>query len=82
LEQTLAHCERLLGADDSDTLRCRNNLAGAYQGAGDLVRAIPLFERTLADCERALGGDYPLTKTVRDNLADAVAESARGGPGR
>jgi len=45
--------------DHRDTLSSRNNLAGAYQPAGDLGRAIPLYEQTLADRERALGGDHP-----------------------
>jgi tetratricopeptide (TPR) repeat protein len=43
--------ERVLGADHPDTLISRNNLAYAYESAGDLGRAIPLHEVTLADCE-------------------------------
>lgn len=35
--------------DHRDTLSSRNNLAGTYQSAGDLGRAIPLYEQTLAD---------------------------------
>ena len=53
------------------TLASRNNLAAAYQAAGDLGRAIPLFEQALADCVRVLGADHPQTKTVRANLAAA-----------
>ena len=53
----------------------RNNLAGAYESAGDLDRAIPLYERTLADRERVLGPDHPDTLTSRNNLAGAY-ESA------
>ncbi|MFE4015853.1 tetratricopeptide repeat protein [Streptomyces sp. NPDC059101] len=30
----------------------RNNLAHAYRSAGDLGRAIPLFEQNLTDTER------------------------------
>ncbi|MEU8358758.1 tetratricopeptide repeat protein [Nonomuraea sp. NPDC048882] len=60
--------ERALGADHPNTLTSRNNLAAAYQTAGDLSRAIPLYEATLADCERVLGADHPTTKTVRANL--------------
>jgi hypothetical protein len=59
---------RVLGEDHPDTLTSRNNLAGAYQAAGDLDRAIPLLEATLSDCRRALGEDHPLTSTVRRNL--------------
>jgi hypothetical protein len=40
--------------DHRDTLSSRNNLAGAYQSAGDLGRAIPLYEQTLADRQRVL----------------------------
>ena len=61
----------MLGADHPDTLTSRNNLAGAYYAAGDLGRAIPLFEQALADCVRVLGADHPQTKTVRANLAAA-----------
>jgi hypothetical protein len=43
-------------------------LAGAYESAGDLGRAIPLYEQTLADCERVLGADHPTTQVVRANF--------------
>ena len=59
----------MLGADHPDTLGSRNNLAGAYQSAGDLGRAIPLYEQTLAGSVRVLGADHPQTKIVRGNLA-------------
>jgi hypothetical protein len=48
-------------ADYPNTLLVRNNLAAAYQAAGRLDGAIPLFERTLADCERVLSADHPIT---------------------
>ncbi|MFM9816309.1 tetratricopeptide repeat protein, partial [Streptomyces scabiei] len=38
-----------------DTLISRNNLASAYQAAGDLGRAIPLLETTLTQREQILG---------------------------
>ena len=41
--------------DDPTTLTSRNNLAGAYQSAGRLGEAIPLYEQTLADSVRVLG---------------------------
>ncbi|WP_432705907.1 tetratricopeptide repeat protein [Actinoallomurus iriomotensis] len=47
----------------------RNNLAYAYESAGDLGRAISLYEQALADCERVLGASHSATKTVRGNLA-------------
>jgi hypothetical protein len=61
---------RVLGADHPDTLASRSNLAGVYE-AGDLGRAIPLYEQTLADSMRVLGADHPQTKLVRGNLAAA-----------
>ena len=61
----------MLGPDHPQTLTSRNNLAYAYQDAGDLGRAIPLYEQTLADCVRVLGADHPQTKIVRGNLAAA-----------
>ena len=44
-QSALRSARPLLGPDHPDALR-RNNLAGAYQSAGDLGRAIPLFEAT------------------------------------
>ena len=61
----------MLGADHPDTLLSRNNLAAAWQAAGDLGRAIPLYEQTLADRERVLGADHPQTLVSRNNLAGA-----------
>ncbi|KOV86225.1 tetratricopeptide repeat protein, partial [Nocardia sp. NRRL S-836] len=58
-----------------NTLTSRNNLAGAYGSAGDLGRAIPLFEATLADRERVLGPDHPNTLTSRNNLAGAYGSA-------
>jgi len=59
----------VLGRDHPDTLTSRNNLAHAYQPAGDLGRAIRLYEQALIDCERVLGDAHPLTRTVRANLS-------------
>jgi hypothetical protein len=58
----------VLAADHPDTLNSRANLAFAYQSAGQLDRAIPLFEATLAECERVLGADDPMAQAVRSNL--------------
>ena len=63
-----------------DTLSSRNNLAGAYQSAGDLGRAIPLFEQTLTDTERVLGPDHP--DTLRRGTTWPPPTVGRGsGPG-
>ncbi|MFC9164418.1 tetratricopeptide repeat protein, partial [Streptomyces fungicidicus] len=43
--------------------------------AGNLGRAIPLFEQTLTDRVRVLGADHPDTLNSRNNLAGAY-ESA------
>jgi hypothetical protein len=37
--------------------------------AGDLGRAIPLYEQTLTDRNRVLGPDHPDTLTSQNNLA-------------
>ena len=50
------------------------------QAAGDLGRAIPLYEQTLADSVRVLGADHPDTLTSRNNLAGAY--EAAGDLGR
>jgi hypothetical protein len=71
LGRALTSSTRILDDDHPDTLTVRNNLAGAYESAGDLGRAVPLYEQTLTDCRRVLGDDHPLTRTMRGNL-DAV----------
>ena len=76
-EQTLTDRERVLGPDHPDTLTSRNNLAGAYQSAGDLDQAIALYEQTLTDRERMLGPDHPDTLTSRNNLAFAYQSAGR-----
>jgi tetratricopeptide (TPR) repeat protein len=60
---------RLLGPDHPDTLSSRNNLAYAYELAGQLEKAISLHEQNLADSVRVLGPDDPQTLTSRNNLA-------------
>ncbi|MEV0878621.1 tetratricopeptide repeat protein [Micromonospora echinofusca] len=52
-----------------------NNLACAYESAGDLVRAIPLYERVLADRRRVFGNDHPHTRIVYGNLHAAIKGS-------
>ena len=56
-----------------------DNLAGAYQAAGDLGRAIPLFEQALADRQRILGDDHPQTLASREQPRRRLP--GRGGPG-
>ncbi|MER7366338.1 tetratricopeptide repeat protein [Nonomuraea wenchangensis] len=70
-QRALTAYARILTSDHPDTLTSRNNLASAYQSAGDLGRAIPLFEATLAERERVLGADHPDALASRNNLASA-----------
>jgi tetratricopeptide (TPR) repeat protein len=65
----LAQYEQVLGHTHPETLASRNDLAGAYESAGDLRRAIPLYETTLAQRERVLGDTHPDTLASRNNLA-------------
>jgi hypothetical protein len=48
-----------------------SSLAYAYESAGRLDQAIPLFEAVLADAERVLGPNHPLTRTISANLRRA-----------
>ncbi len=73
----VADRERVLGETHPDTLTSRNNLAAAYDTAGRLSEAIPLYERTLADRERVLGETHPDTLGSRNNLAYAYRAAGR-----
>ena len=66
-----------LGPDHPSTLTARNNLAGAYQTAGRLDEAIPLYEQNLEDRTRILGPHHPDTLTARNNLANAYQDAGR-----
>ncbi|HZM66008.1 MAG TPA: tetratricopeptide repeat protein [Nakamurella sp.] len=76
-QAVLADCERVLGPDHQVTLVSRNNLAQAYQAAGQLADAIPLFEQTLTDRERVLGPDHPDILVSRNNLAHGYQAAGR-----
>ncbi|MEU6272370.1 tetratricopeptide repeat protein, partial [Streptomyces populi] len=73
--QTLSQREQTLGDTHPHTLASRNNLALAYREAGDLGRAIPLYEATLNQSEQVLGDTHPNTLTSRNNLAFAYREA-------
>ena len=66
-----------LGPDHPSTLTARNNLAGAYQTAGRLNEAIPLYEQNLEDRTRILGPHHPDTLNSRNNLAGAYLDAGR-----
>ena len=76
-EPLTADLERLLGAGHPDTLNSRNSLAVAYQAAGRVQDAIPLFERALVDQTRALGPGPPDTLTAQNHLAAAYQDAGR-----
>ena len=69
--------EEILGDEHPDSLASRGNLAGAYESAGRLGEAIPLYEQVLADRVRVLGDDHPHTLTSRNNLAYAYESAGR-----
>ena len=73
----IADLERTLGPDHPDALSARDSLAAAYQTAGLIADAIPLFERTLVDRERMLGPDHPDTLTSENKLAAAYQDAGR-----
>jgi tetratricopeptide (TPR) repeat protein len=73
----VANAERVLGVDHPATLTSRNNLAKAYQAAGQLDKAIPLFEAILRHYDRALGADHPDTLNSRNNLAGAFQSAGQ-----
>jgi len=73
--------ERILGGSHADTLAARTLLAGAYEQAGRLGEAIPLFERTVTDSERVLGGSHADTLAARMFLAGAYEQAGRLGEG-
>jgi tetratricopeptide (TPR) repeat protein len=54
-QDLVADCERVLGQTHPDTLTSRSNLAVAYQGAGRLDEAIPLYERVFKRLWIAMG---------------------------
>jgi tetratricopeptide (TPR) repeat protein len=76
-EALIEDLEWSLGPDHPDTLNARNSLAAAYQAAGRVAEAIPLFEQTLIGRERLLGPDHPDTLTSRNNLANAYQDAGR-----
>ncbi|MER6526404.1 tetratricopeptide repeat protein [Streptomyces sp. NPDC001508] len=60
-------------------MNTRNNLATAYQEAGNLKRAIALYVATLAQCEQVFGEAHPLALDTRNALA-RVRQGARTVP--
>ena len=69
--------ESILGKDHPQTLTSRNNLACAFESAGRLTEAIPLYEQVLADRIRVLGEYHPQTLISRNNLGSAYMSVCR-----
>jgi tetratricopeptide (TPR) repeat protein len=65
----LALWEKALGPDHPATLTTMNNLALAYEDAGELGKALPLFEQTLEKVRAKLGPDQPRTLHTMHHLA-------------
>lgn len=76
-EPLTADLDRLLGPDDPDTIRTRNDLARAYRETGRVADAVPLVEQVLAARERLFGADDPRTLASRNNLASAYRATGR-----
>src|SRR5437868_2045826 len=64
-----------LGPDHPHTLMSMNNLATAYQAAGKLDLALPLFEETLKLRKAKRGPDHPDTLASMNNLAAAYQDA-------
>ena len=77
LNDSVTRAGDTLGPDHPSTLISRNNLASAYQDAGRLDEAIPLYEQTLEDRTRILGPHHPDTLISRHNLASAYYDAGR-----
>ncbi len=75
-------CDRHAGNDQTQTVAFRHDVADAYLAAGDLDRAMPLYEQALADCERLYGPGRPMTRNVSEKLAAARREPQWRGRGR
>ncbi|HEY1705773.1 MAG TPA: tetratricopeptide repeat protein [Trebonia sp.] len=68
-ESLRADCLRLHGGKHRQTLWAQNDLARAYQAAGQLDKAIRLFEDTLEVSRKKLGKTDPDTLSARYHLA-------------
>ncbi len=69
--------ERYLGSDHPDTLTTLNNLAVAFQAAGNLREAIKLHEQVLDSREKKLGAAHQDTLHTVNDLAVAYRDAGR-----
>ena len=77
LTDPVTQATNTLGPNHPDTLTLRNNLANAYQDAGNLDKAIALHQQNLQDRKRILGPNHPHTLASRNNLAEAYRAAGR-----
>jgi tetratricopeptide (TPR) repeat protein len=61
-----------LGPDHPNTLTSQGNLASAYRAAGNIDRAMPLYESALTGLRGKLGGDHPVALSAQANFAVAL----------
>ena len=69
--------ERVLGAEHSDTLASRGNLANALQAQGRHAEAEQEHRAALKLQERVLGAEHPDTLASRSGLANALQAQGR-----
>ena len=90
-EPLSADLDRLLGPDDPDTIRARNDLARAYRETGRVADAIPLVEQVLAARERLIRCRRPQNPRVAEQSRQRLPgyrpgrrchPPVRGEPGR
>jgi tetratricopeptide (TPR) repeat protein len=90
-ERALYIDETNLGPDNAKTLATRTNLADAYRSAGQVEKAVALFEAILADSERMFGLDHRDTLDLasqrrlclpRSGAFGLFHRAIRGGPHR
>ncbi|MEU9454819.1 protein kinase [Streptomyces sp. NPDC048277] len=73
----VARAERVLGAQDTDTLALRHHLAHWTGESGQPEAAVQLFVRLLTDRERIQGPRHPDTELARHQLAHWHGRSGR-----
>ncbi|RRR74968.1 MAG: tetratricopeptide repeat protein, partial [Candidatus Viridilinea halotolerans] len=75
-ERALAICERVLGAEHSETADSLSVLALLHQAQSDLPTAERLMRRALQIFETKLGPTHPNTERSRRGLAAIVQQRA------
>src|SRR5262249_34704832 len=61
--------EKVLGADNPDTLMSKNNLGALYRDQAKYDQAEPLLRQAVAGATEKLGYSHPSTQTYHGNLA-------------